>query len=151
MKRNPDITQTMTDTLAARAWFVFTVNLMDDVGVEGYEGNDFVIHGQGVGTLDRILRGMRRYPRGRFRLDYGGLVQDVRDVFQGNVCDLRESFVDLYGEVDKPDVWDDRYVSPPDTFIETFDEEFFLATFDGKYIVSLADPEEPLLEVSRED
>lgn len=95
----------MTKTLAGRAWFVFTVNLMDRVGSEGYEGNDYDIAGEGVNVFDEILSGFTKYPRGRFRLDYGGIVQDVRDIGSGNVQDLKEAYISIYGTVNRPDVW----------------------------------------------
>jgi hypothetical protein len=103
--RNPDITEEMTKTLAGRAWFVFTVNLGDRTGVEGVEGNDYDIAGEGVNVLDEILGAYTKFPRGRFQLDYGGLVQDVREVGSENVQDLKAAFIAIYGNVNRPDVW----------------------------------------------
>jgi hypothetical protein len=103
--RNPDITPEMTKVLAGRAWFVFTVNTGNMFGIEGAEGNDYDIAGEGVDVLDQIIGAFEKFPRGRFRLDYGGIVQDVRDVGSENVQDLKTEFISIYGTVNRPNVW----------------------------------------------
>ena len=103
--RNPDITDEMTQTLAGRAWFVFSINPGDRTGVEGIEGNDYDVAGEGVDVMDEILAKMANYPRGRWQLDYGGIVQDVREVGSDNVRDLKTAFINIYGTVNRPDVW----------------------------------------------
>lgn len=97
----------MTKTLAGRAWFVFSVNPGDRFGSEGIEGNDYDIAGEGLDVIDEILGAMTgpNFPRGRWRLDYGGIVQDVRDVGSENLVDLRTAFVSIYGSVNRPNVW----------------------------------------------
>jgi hypothetical protein len=103
--RNPAITDEMTQTLARRAWFVFTLNLGDQTGIEGVAGNEYNVAGEGVNVLDEILNSFPKFPRGRWQLDYGGLVQDVRDVGSENVQDLKVAFIDVYGTVNRPAVW----------------------------------------------
>ena len=105
LPRNEAITDEMIKTLAARAWFVFQVNTMDTSGYEGFEGNDWDVAGEGVDVLDEIIAAYTKFPRVRILLDFGGLIEDPQQVLVGNVEDLKAAYIEIWGNVNRPNVW----------------------------------------------
>jgi hypothetical protein len=122
---NPDITSDMTKTLAQRAWFSMNVAEHDDTGMDGVNGSEWRLAGEGVGTINEaikiLLYGTRSslFPvlKPTIALDYGAVGEQLLPVGVENLRRLRCEYVKIYGWRNKPDVYDENgqeiYI-PPD-------------------------------------
>jgi hypothetical protein len=109
---NENITPEMTNRLAARAWFSMNVSQYDTTGMDGQEGSQWRMFGEGVDTLDQmveILQSGTMAPGALFHdvwpkieLDYGGVGEDLQQVGVDNVLALKSAYCTIYGTVNRP-------------------------------------------------
>ena len=119
MCRNPYLTDKVLKATAGRAYFVFQLQLFDEYGADGYNGNERVMIGDGVTVMDEVTAILDAgpaeiatkfiIPAGGFiaRLDVGEIFSsDFRNVNQLDIAALRAIYVGIYGDVPKPVVYD---------------------------------------------
>lgn len=95
------------------AWFNFYIEPRtvdtSGIGITGYFGNDFNMTGEGAVDLDKVTANLVRWPQAYLWLDVGmkGYPVFIR-VWADDVAALRASFVAKYGDVVKPNVWNEN-------------------------------------------
>lgn len=105
----------MTKVLAQRAWFSFNVNQHDGTGMDGFNGIEWRLAGEGIDTLDEAITILQRGTIGAeffnlppsIQLDYGDIGEDLQDVGIRNLQQLKTAFISIYGSVFRPDVYND--------------------------------------------
>lgn len=86
--------------VAERAFFHFDVDQRD------VRDSAFIMAGDGVDDLDRVISMMEDDPRMRVQLDTSASNSSWRQMAIEDVRELRGYFIDFYGTVNKPDVYD---------------------------------------------
>lgn len=109
---NENISAEMNTVLARRAWFSFNVNTHDSTGMDGFNGADWRLAGEGVDTIDLAISLLRNGTNQSLinadpvvQLDYGSLNEDLQQVGVQNLQELRSIYVQLHGTVNRPDVY----------------------------------------------
>ena len=110
---NPDVTPEMTRVVAQRAWFSFNVNEHNDTGMDGANGVDWRLAGEGVDTIDEAIKILQNGTNVSLfptvdpvvSLDYGAVGECLIRVGIRNLQDLRTAFIADYGVVNRPDVY----------------------------------------------
>jgi hypothetical protein len=92
------LTQDEIDYQAKKAsWYVEIDNRR---AVDG--GDVYVVTGNGVNDLDRLLSLMPTMPVARFQIDVGTQYSDWRACNLADIQALRTSFIECYGTVNRP-------------------------------------------------
>jgi hypothetical protein len=94
-------------TVAARAWFYFLIYDYHDLYLDAVIGDATVLTGQGVDALDQVEGLMQRPFPAKFlvQLDVGSIQAEMRNIDAEDLAAIRTAYVELYGTVDKPDVY----------------------------------------------
>ena len=103
----------MTRVVAQRAWFSFNVNEHNDTGMDGANGVDWRLAGEGVDTIDEAIKILQNGTNVSLfptvdpvvSLDYGAVGECLIRVGIRNLQDLRTAFIADYGVVNRPDVY----------------------------------------------
>lgn len=109
---NENISDEMTNMLARRAWFSMNVSQHDDTGMDGVEGSEWRLAGEGVDVIDEAVNILQNGTvAGLFNmdptvfLDYGAVGEELYQVGVNNLLRLRSAFCTIYGTVNRPDVY----------------------------------------------
>lgn len=93
------LTQEQIEYVAQRANWYFEVYTND---IAFGSGDSYIITGDGVDDLDRLLSLMPIYPNGRYSVDVGALYSNYQRVDVADVTAIKEAYIAYYGTVDKP-------------------------------------------------
>jgi hypothetical protein len=109
---NENISDEMTNMLARRAWFSMNVTQHDDTGMDGVEGVEWRLAGEGVDVIDEAVTILQNGTVGSLFniqptvfLDYGAVGEELYQVGVSNLQRLRSAFCSIYGTVNRPDVY----------------------------------------------
>lgn len=109
---NENISDEMTNLLARRAWFSMNVTQFDDTGMDGINGAEWRLAGEGVDVIDEAISILQSGTTSRLfnidptiYLDYGSVGEDLYQVGVDNLLRLRSAYVSIYGTVNRPDVF----------------------------------------------
>jgi hypothetical protein len=92
------LTQAEINDQAQRAnWYVQAD--LRDVNVPG---DPYIITGDGVDDLDRLISYMPIYPKGRFQINVGRLFEAYKDIDLEDVIAIKAAYIAYYGNVNKP-------------------------------------------------
>jgi hypothetical protein len=92
------LTQIEVQTVAAKAsWYFDLKFLQTELG-----GDSFVIVGDGIDDLDRLIDLLIAFPKTRIQLDIGLHTSHFQDVGLEDVLAIRMAYIQIYGETDKP-------------------------------------------------
>lgn len=92
------LTQAEIDDQAKRACWYVQADLRD-VNVPG---DPYIITGDGVDDLDRLISYMPIYPRARFEINVGNLFEAYKQCDIEDIRAIRTAYIAYYGNVNKP-------------------------------------------------
>jgi hypothetical protein len=92
------LTQAQINYQAQKAnWYVSVDYRNVNVG-----GDPFIITGDGVDDLDRLISLMPIYPNGRFFIDIGTVTEQFVPCDVDDIIAIRTAYIGYYGRVNKP-------------------------------------------------
>jgi hypothetical protein len=92
------LTQAQVDYQARKANWYVSVDF-NDINVPG---DPYIVTGDGVDDLDRLISLMPIYPRGKYFIDVGTVVEQFVPCDVADIQAIRTAYIAYYGNVNKP-------------------------------------------------
>ncbi len=95
------IPQNLIDYVAQKGTYVVNINprqiLINNVGIDGYEGGGNLWVGESAADLDKMLVSLATYPYAKLELDTGSFYEHWSPASVSDIRRLRDAFFALYG------------------------------------------------------